>query len=152
MFGDQVQNRLHLVAQVAVLVHHGERGRAPHLGLGHQKLLVVPFADVIGGGDGRHPDHLAAHLQRVLHGIGVEAAERVVEHDGAERLHAEMRIALADQLDDRRGRVVVVLEQDRAHAGRGGLLHGIDMVDQARHHRRAAVAVQVDGATHQGVH
>ena len=43
-------------------------------------------------------------------------------------------------------------EQDRAHAGGGGLLHGIDVVDQPRHHRRAAVAVQVDGATHQGVH
>jgi hypothetical protein len=48
VLGDQVQDRQHLLAQGPVFVHHGERRRPPHLGLGDQQCLVMTLADVIG--------------------------------------------------------------------------------------------------------
>jgi len=56
---------------------------------------------------------------------------------------------LVEQLGGRGGRVVVVLDQDGAQAGRRGLLHRLVVIEVARHHRRAAMAMQVDRAAQQ---
>jgi hypothetical protein len=87
----------------------------------------------------------------MLDGIGVEAAQRIVEHDSPERLHAEMCISVADQPGDRGGRIVVILEQHSPHTGSASLLDGVDVIDQPRHHGGAAVAMQIDSAAHKRV-
>src|SRR5690606_19548940 len=46
-------------------------------------------------------------------------------------------------------RIEVILEQDGLESGLACLLYRLDMVQVARHDRRAAVAMQVDGADEQ---
>ena len=74
----------------------------------------------------------------------VHAADGEVQIDAAE--HFDARHFLADDLREASGRVVVVLEDDRAHAAVAGELRGIDGVHRSRGVVGRGVNVDVDGA------
>ena len=89
------------------------------------------------GLEGRQPHDLAAaavDAVHPLHGVGIDAAHRLVQHDAAEHLDA------GHDLHHERGAARrfgdVVLEYDAAHAARLGELRHIDVVHVAAEHVR----------------
>ena len=137
--------------ELARVGDHGEAGRAQHRTLGRQDDVAVAVAQVIGGAEGRHPDDARAKLDAVLDRVRIKATDGVVERHAGDKRDVQVRQHLLEQLHDRRYRIIVILEQDGVHAGVLRLADRVHMVERARHHRRTAVAMQVDGAVHQPV-
>ena len=78
------------------------------------EVTATEEADVVARGERRHPHHAAPELDAAVDGLGIEAADAVIEHDAAECLDAGHLPP-----DERRpsgGVVLVRLEEHRAHA------------------------------------
>ena len=153
--GDEIEDRLDLVGNLAVGAEQRERRRSQRLlrrdrEFGVELRVGLVVVEMVVGMRRRHPDDAGALLQRIVDGRGVDAAERIVEHDRAQHLHALGDVRIEDR-GQRHGRVIVILEQDRGKAGLVGLSHGLDMVDLARHQRGTAVDVEVDCALEQSL-
>ena len=76
----------------------------------------------------------------------VHTADREIEIDAAE--HLEPGRCLAREERQARGRIVVILEDEAAHAASVRELRHLDTVYRARHVVRVGMDVDVDGATH----
>ena len=83
VLGDLVEDLLELFLELAPVGDHGEPGRAQHRTLGRQDGVAVALAQVIGGAEGRHPDHSRPKLEAMLDRVRIKAAGGVVErHPG----------------------------------------------------------------------
>jgi hypothetical protein len=76
----------------------------------------------------------------------VHTANREIEIDAAE--HLEPRRCLAREKRQARGRIVVILEHEAAHAVRVRELRHLDTVHRPWHVVRVGMDMDVDGATH----
>ena len=79
----------------------------------------------------------------MLHGRGVHAANGEVQVDAAEYFNP--RHFLAHDVRQRTGRIVVVLQHNRAHSAQPRQLGDINRIDRARTIVRIAVHVDIDG-------
>ena len=90
--GDHVEHFLDAVQHLLVGIEHRHRRGRTHLLRGGR---MDPFrrllpAQMVFGGERRHPDDLAAHRGRMLDRIGVDASDDVVEDDAGEDLGAQL--------------------------------------------------------------
>src|SRR3989442_10082876 len=96
------------------------------------EVTATEEADVVARGERRHPHHAAPELDAAVDGLGIEAADAVIEHDAAECLDAGHLPP-----DERRpsgGVVLVRLEEHRAHAALARLEREPDVVGHALEH------------------
>ena len=115
-----------------------------------QLALVQLSGDVgelVGGVDGGQPDDLVAHPARNVHGDGVEAADRVVQHEAAIGVKAGEH--LTDEGSPRGRPRVVALDDEARHPGLHRMLCKNDVVELARQHVGRRVDVHVIGALQQ---
>src|SRR5215469_13135420 len=121
--------------------------RAGKLLLGPPELRVIGHVEELGmvfRVVGRHPDDLGAVMNRCLGDVGIQAADRPVEHHRAERLH--LRVHPVDVVGPPGGGCVVVLQHEAAHAVRGRVLGQRRIVDVPFEQGRCCVRVGVDRA------
>ena len=107
MFGDDLNDRLRRRQQLAVSRDADERP------------VLFRIADLVLGIEGRHPDQAAirpGHLGHVLDRAGFMPPTDEIQIDAAEDLDA--RHLLAHHVGQPGGRVVVILQDDAAHAVR----------------------------------
>ncbi len=88
----------------------------------------------------------------MINRITVEPADAVVQRYAGKELHACMLVPLLQQLDYRRDRIIVVLEEDSAHAGRCRIFDGFDVIEPSPHDRWTTVAVHLDCAAKDLIH
>ena len=88
--GDHVEHVLDAVQHLLVGVEHRHRrrGRIFCVEAGCDQLGRLLPAQMIFGGQCRHPDDLAAHRSGMFDRVGVDAADHIVEHDAGEDLGA----------------------------------------------------------------
>ena len=112
---------------------------------GHKWPILLGESNLVLGVERRHPDQpspSAGHLRHVLDRGRVDAADREVQVDSAEDFDA--RDQLAHHVDQTGGRLVVILEDDRAHAPRLRKLRDFNPVDRPRTIVGKAMDVDVD--------
>ena len=126
-----------------------------------QKLAVAADADerprlfreahLVLGVECRHPDDAspaAGDPGEVFHRGRIHAADREIEIDPAE--HLESRCLFPREKRQPRGRVVMILEHDAAHALRSCQCGNVEAVNRARHVVGIGVNVDVNGSAEDG--
>jgi hypothetical protein len=135
VFGDEADDSLHLWKQCPSLRHRDEGAR------------FLREANLILGVEGRHPDHAtpaASDACHVVDGSGIDTTDCQIQRDAAKYL--QIRHHLSYEIGRSRGRLVMILEHDRAHPARLGELGDVDGMNRSRSIVGIAVDVNVDRA------
>ena len=148
-FGDQVDHLLDLIGEPAVGIEGRERNRVEHLLRGFWKALGLSaglLGDVVCRRQRRHPDDLAAKLDGMIDGMRVDAAGGVVERNAGEKPDIAFRKQLLEQDRVRHAGIEVILVEHGTEFRRCSIEQFLVMIENARHRRRTAMAVQIDRA------
>ena len=116
----------------------------------HERTILLRVAHLIFSVERRHPDDAApsaGDLGEVFDRRGVHAADREIQIDAAE--HFQTRRLFAREVREPRGRIVVILQNEAAHAFRARQLRDVDAVDGPRHVVGIGVNVDVDRSAEQ---
>jgi hypothetical protein len=153
-FRDDVQAGFGRIGDRTVGIERAERDGVEHFSRCFREgfALSGQLGDVVLGRDGRHPDDRGADRCRVVDGMRVDAAVRVVEHEPREQAHATVGKQLLEDQGMRHAEIVVILVEQRAKTRSRAIHQRFVVVKDAEHRGRSAVAMEIDGAHQQRVH
>ena len=95
---------------------------------------------------------LGADVDGMIDGVRIDAATGVVQRKSGEQFDARIGNQFFEDHGVRNTEIEVVLEQQRAELGVGGIEHRLVVVEDARHGGRSAVTMQIDRALQQFAH
>ena len=101
---------------------------------------------MVGRRQCRHPDDPGAELDGVVDGVGIDATRCIVQHDTGEQLYIGFGEQLLQEDRVRHAGIEVILVEHGAKFRFRRIEQFLVMIEDARHRRRAAMAVQIDRA------